>query len=355
MNLTADRPKFFLSKSGKIPLPIFFPDATRAVVRTLDSLDIAGTITPGILVNTYHLFKNPGKNLIKNTKGVGGFMNWKGALISDSGGFQILSLPNTITDKGVTFKAENEPREILTPEKSIDFQHALKTDLMVVLDHFTQPKATRKEAEESIKRTILWAKRCKQEHTKLKSKAYLIAVVQGGSYYDLRKECAKELVKTGFDGLGYGGWPIDENGDFDYQTAKIIADEAPKNYLLYGLGIGKPHEIVNLFKMGYNIFDCVLPTRDARHGRLYVFNALSKNKIDLDSEKFYEYYTPDKEKYYHDLRPVSSACDCLLCSNYSRAYLAHLFRIKDISAMRLSSIHNLRFYSMLMERIRCKI
>jgi len=333
------------------PLPLFFPDATRAVVRTLDSEDIKNTKTPGILVNTHHLIKRPGLSLIKKVGGIKNFMNWQGLAISDSGGFQILSLPNKISDKGVTFKADNEPSEILTPEKSIEFQLALKTDLCVVLDHFTPPGASREVAEETVRRTILWAERSKKEFDRLKGKAYLIGVVQGGSFQDLRKECAKALVKIGFDGLGYGGWPIDKEGHFDYETARTIADMAPKGSFLYGLGIGKPREIVKLNKMGYNIFDCVLPTRDARHKRLYVFNADSIKDINLDNEKFYSYFTPNKEKYYHDLAPVSKACDCLLCRNYTRAYLAHLFRINEISAMRLASIHNLRFYAILMEKL----
>jgi queuine tRNA-ribosyltransferase len=334
------------------PLPLFFPDATRAVDKTLDSEDIKATQTPGVLVNTYHLIKHPGLALIKKAGGIRGFMNWQDLTISDSGGFQILSLPNKITDKGVTFKAENEPSEMLTPEKSIEFQLALNTDLCVVLDHFTPPNASREEAEETVRRTLLWAERSKKEFDRLKGKAYLIGVVQGGSFQDLRETCAKALVKMGFDGLGYGGWPIDSEGNFDYATAETIARVAPKGYFLYGLGIGKPHEIVALTKMGYNLFDCVLPTRDARHKRLYVFKARSIKEINLKEEKFYSYFTPNKEKYYRDLTPVSTACDCLLCTKYSRAYLAHLFRINEISAMRLASIHNLRFYSLLMEKLR---
>ena len=168
---------------------------------------------------------------------------------------------------------------------------------------------------------------------------------------DLRKKCTQELVEIGFDGLGYEGWPITNEGVFNYEVAKIIADNSPGNYLLYGLGIGKPDEIVGCTKLGFQIFDCVLPTRDARHKRLYVYDVDSIDKIDINADKFYSYYVPDKEKYYKDTSPISKACDCLLCKNYSRAYLAHLFRSRETSALRLSTIHNLRFYSLLMEKI----
>ena len=161
-------------------------------------------------------------------------------------------------------------------------------------------------------------------------------------------------MKIGFDGFGYGGWPINDNGDFDYESAKTIAENTPSDYFLYGLGVGKPEEIVELTKMGFNIFDCVLPTRDARHKRLYVYNADSIESINIDKPDFYSFYTPDKEKYYKDTSPVSSACDCTLCRKYSKAYLAHLFRVGDFTAGRLATIHNLRFYSILVEKLQEK-
>jgi queuine tRNA-ribosyltransferase len=236
----------------------------------------------------------------------------------------------------------------------------LKTDLMVVLDDFTPPTASYEVARETVERTILWARRskdefvkkCGEKHLEEKDRPYLIGVVQGGKYLDLRKECTERLVEIGFDGLGYGGWPITEEGNFDFDVPKVIADGSPKDYLLYGLGVGKPQEIVKCFDMGFKIFDCVLPTRDARHRRLYVYNAESIEKIDVHAPGFYSYFVPDKERYYADSERVSSACDCLLCKNYSRAYLAHLFRIEELSALRLSTIHNLRFFSLLMEKLR---
>jgi len=262
-----------------------------------------------------------------------------------------------VDDIGITFYPSKKKKILLTPEKSIDYQIKLKTDLIVVLDDFTPPNATHEEAEITVERTVKWAEKCRVTYDKyyeLGKGPYLIGVVQGGKYPDLRKYCANSLVEIGFDGLGYGGWPIDIEGEFDYESAEVIAKNSPENYLLYGLGIGKPNEIVNLYKMGYQIFDCVLPTRDARHERLYVYNAENIEDIDLNGDKFYSFYVPSKQKYYFLDEPVSTACDCLLCTNYTKAYLAHLFRINEISAMRLASIHNLRFYSILMERLRGK-
>jgi queuine tRNA-ribosyltransferase len=272
-------------------------------------------------------------------------MNFHGGIISDSGGFQINTLGSKVTD-------------LLTPEKSIEFQVAIDTDMVIVLDDFTPTSANYEEAKKTVENTIKWAKKCKSAFTKLtankKEKPYILGVAQGGKYQDLREYCTKELVKIGFDGIGYGGWPINELNEFDYETAQTIANNTPKDYFLYGLGVGKPHEIIKLVKMGYDIFDCVLPTRDARHKRLYVYNAKTIDEIDLDKENFYSYYVPDKQKYYHDTSSVSSACDCLLCSHYSRAYLAHLFRNNEMTAGRLATIHNLRFYSILMEKLRFK-
>lgn len=168
---------------------------------------------------------------------------------------------------------------------------------------------------------------------------------------DLRKECTNELVKIGFDGLGYGGWPVRKDGKFDLKTAEVIAENTPRDYLLYGLGIGKPDDVVKCYELGFEIFDCVLPTRDARHGRLYVYNATSIDKINFKKKNFYSYHIADKTKHLKDTSPISLACDCLLCTRYSRSYLTHLFKSGEMTAPRLATIHNLRFYSLLMEKL----
>jgi queuine tRNA-ribosyltransferase len=358
--------KIFKTKNGNLPLPVFFPDATRAVIRSIDTSDLEKTKTPGILVNTFHLWQELGGDVLDKFGGVGKFMDFSGGVISDSGGFQVMSVIKSgsvkgkITDEGAIFHPTKKTKKILTPEKSVNFQFKLASDMVVVLDDFTDPKSTYEEAKESVERTIAWAKRSKDEFIKIcgqkkikdSVRPYILGVVQGGKYQDLREYCTKELVKIGFDGLGYGGWPIDEAGNFDFESAKTIAENSPEDYFLYGLGVGKPEEIVKCNKLGFNIFDCVLPTRDARHGRLYVYNAHSIDEIDVNKSDFYKFYTPDKEKYFKDETPVSEACDCILCKKYSKAYLAHLFRIGDFTAGRLATIHNLRFYSILMEKLR---
>lgn len=363
------KPKHFKTVTGsRIPLPVFFPDATRAVLKTLDSRDVELTKTPGVLVNTFHLWEGLGKRVLKEFGGVRPFMGWQGGVISDSGGFQLMSLVKAqgtgkVTDEGIVFRPAKNKREVFTPEKSVDFQMEIRPDMVVVLDDFTMPKATREEAEETVRRTLVWArrskeefeKRCEEKGWKGSERPYLLGVVQGGEYLDLRKQCTEELVKIGFDGLGYGGWPIKEDGSFNYEVAQVIRENTPESYLLYGLGIGKPQEIARMVRMGWHVFDCVLPTRDARHKRLYVFKAESMEKIDLSGDDFYSFYVPDKQKHYYDETPVSGACDCLLCTKYSKAYLAHLFRIGDMSAGRLATIHNLRFYSLLMESLRKEV
>ncbi len=349
--------RFFRSVAGDIPLPIFFPDATRGVIRSLDSRDIENTKTPGVLVNTYHLLHDLGEEKMKQIGGVRKLMNFKGGMISDSGGFQLMSLVkknpglSKITEEGIIFRLSQKNTIKLTPEDSIRFQMAMETEMVVVLDDFTPPGASEKEARESVERTYRWAERSKKEFEKVcnekqlskEKRPYLLGVVQGDRHVRLRRESAQGLVSLGFDGLGYGGWPVMDNGEFDYEIATILAEETPKGYFLYGLGVGKPEDIVGCVKLGFNIFDCVLPTRDARHKRLYVF--------DGDEGFDYHYYVP-KEKDLISGEPISEGCDCLLCKNYSKGYLTHLFKIKDASAWRLATIHNLRFYSTLMERLR---
>lgn len=346
--------KYFKHQGGELPLPIFFPDATKGFVKSLDSVDVANTGTPGVLVNTYHLWNELDGETLKTYGDVRKFMKWNGAVISDSGGFQIMSLvkkgviKGKITDEGVVFYPGRNRKKVFTPEDSVRYQLELGTDLVVVLDDFTDPEVGRGGAQESVDRTIVWAERSKIEFEKVckekryidSERPYLIAVVQGGEYKDLRKECTQRLVEIGFDGLGWGGWPFVE-GKLNFDSAQIIAENVPEDYLLYALGIGKPEDIVACFALGYTIFDCVLPTRDARHGRLCVW-----------SDDFYTYFDAKAGKHSQDTNPVSLNCNCHLCTNYSRGYLYHLFKMKDPLTFRLASIHNLTFYSQLMEKLR---
>ncbi|OGE23626.1 hypothetical protein A2688_00495, partial [Candidatus Daviesbacteria bacterium RIFCSPHIGHO2_01_FULL_38_8] len=283
------------------------------------------------------------------------FMSWSKPFITDSGGFQVLSLIHNrknngeINDKGLIFLDENKQKVHFNAEKSIQTQISLGADILICLDDCTKPDAPLKSQEESVQRTITWANRCKDEFIKLtkdmEEKPLLFAVIQGGNEKALRKKCAQELLKIGFDGYCYGGWPVDETKTFLTEILNFTASLIPDNFPKYAMGVGKPQDIVNCFKMGYNMFDCVIPTREARHKKLYRF---TENNL-------YETISLQKAVFKNSTEPVSKYCDCLTCQNYSLGYLYHLFKINDLLAFRLATIHNLRFYSRLMEILKDQI
>ena len=298
-------------------------------------------------------------------------MGWPGFAITDSGGWQLLSLVHKdkkfgkITDKGVVFYkgslGENK-KLVFTPEKSTQLQFDIGADIIICLDDCPGKNASKKETKEAADRTILWAQKCKAEYqSQLKkrkiaahNRPLLLAVVQGGNDKKLRAKCAKELVKMGFDGYGWGGWTTDETGKLNLNIAKFIVQQLPPESIKFALGVGYPWNIIDCFKLGYHIFDCVLPTRDARHKRLYVWqkNPDKTNILKANSRNLFAYFYPDKQKYAAGIKPVDPFCDCLLCQNYSRAYLNHLFKIGDSLAWRLATIHNLRIYTKLIELLR---
>jgi queuine tRNA-ribosyltransferase len=337
--------------SGTVKLPAFFPDATSGVVKGVDSTDLKNCKMPGIVVNTYHILRRSMVKTITDLGGIHKYMNWSGPIISDSGGFQAMSLIRankklgTIHKDKIIFRLENK-KIILTPEKCIQIQLQLGSDIVMCLDDCTRPEDSLEEQEKSVERTISWARKCKAEFDKHKKNALIFGIIQGGNNKELRKYCAEELLKCGFDGYGFGGWPIDEKGnlvtDILKLTAKLMLDNLPK----YAMGVGKPENIVTCSKIGYNLFDCVLPTRDARRKRLYIL------KNDPNKKDFYEHIYLQDKKHFKDPNPVSKTCDCHCCKNYSRAYLYNLFKLEDPLAIRLATIHNLRFYSRLMEYLR---
>lgn len=339
-----------------LPLPLFFPDATRGFVRALSWDDVRAVHLPGILVNTFHLLREQGEARTKTVGGIRPLIGWDGAIISDSGGFQVMSIAKKgsgrVTDEGVVFVLD-QVEHLLTPEVSIQYQLTMKTDLCVVLDDFTPPNATYLEAQETVRRTTLWAKRCRAQFDALthSPKPYLIAVVQGGAYPDLRLQSLTELMEIGFDGYGYGGSVLKSDGSFDLETAALIAHHAPTDALLYGLGIGKPADIVACYQLGWQIFDCVLPTRDARHKRLYTYTAQDTPSINVLVPNFSTTYNPTHASHQTESIPVSSACDCELCLHYTRSQLYALWKAKDPAVLRLATIHNLRFYAILMEKL----
>lgn len=348
---------------GDITLPTFFPDGTKAVVKGVDSTDLLEAKVEGLVINTYHLLVNSLGEKMEKFGGVHNFMNFQRPIITDSGGFQVMSLVHDhpemgkIDDNGITFKWDRQ-RIVLTPEKSIELQLKLDTDIAIVLDDCTRPNQALKDQEKSVERTIAWAKRSKEEFIKLikgkKQRPLLFAVVQGGKNKKLRKKCAEELIKIGFDGYCYGGFPVDSEGKFMTDILKYTAKLLPPDKPKYALGVGRPEDIVACSKMGYGIFDCVIPTREARHRKLYIWKKDPQNSLPPQGWKaiFYDSLYIESGKYAINSSPISKFCDCLTCQNYSRAYLHHLFKIGDTLAVRLATIHNLRFYSQLMEGLK---
>lgn len=345
--------------SGELTFPVFFPDATRGFVKSLDTNDLDACGVEGIVVNTIHLQSKPGLSTIKNAGRIHEFISWDKPVLSDSGGFQVFSFINSgasgdISKNGFTYKLDGEDKKReLTPEKCIRIQLKLGADIIYCLDYCTHPSAPYDVHQESVRLTIDWAKRCKKEYNKLTAtfkdknrKPLLFAIVQGGDHPDLRKRCAEELLSIGFDGYGFGGWPINDNGTL-IDAVQVVADLIPEEFPTHGLGIGKPENLADAYKMGYDIFDCVIPTRDARHKRLYVFNGNS-----LQKGNFYDYVYIGDEKYMKDPAPVEEGCDCLTCTRFSRGYLNHLFSTGDPVSARLASIHNVRFYTRLIAKIR---
>ena len=352
---------------GPLHLPVYFPDATRGVVRTVDSQDLEACGVQGLVVNVFHLSSRPGAGLIKRAGGIHSFMAWRRPVASDSGGFQLMSMIRenprygTITRRGIHFTDIDGSRKkvLFTPERSIRLQFDLGADLMVCLDDCPSPDATPEEVEASVERTIHWAQRCRAEFDRqLKARRFsdgprplLFGVVQGGYDKEMRTRCARALLPLGFNGFGFGGWPLTPDGelaaDILAHTASLTPDHLPR----FALGVGKPEHIVRCTGMGWRIFDCVLPTRDARHGRLYTFDAASLDAVNLQAPGFYRFVYIRDEKHKRQQGPVSAACDCPCCQHYSLSYLHHLFDVGDPLGLRLATLHNLRFYTQLLERI----
>ncbi len=348
---------------------MFCPDGTRGVVRGLDVLDLKTCGIQGVIVNTLHLMLSPGDAQISRLGGIKKFMSYDGTVISDSGGFQVFSMITRkqvwgrITEEGLLFEAVADgakKRYLLTPEKSIEVQFNLGSDMMVVLDYFTPPQGSLYEQTRSVTWTTQWAHRSKAEFErqlkvrKIKEadRPALLGVIQGGFDKKMRAKSARELIDIGFDGYGFGGWPINAQGKFDYGIFKYVAGLMPQASIKFALGVGKPWDIVQGVKFGYHIFDCVIPTRDGRHGRLFVFRKeLNRSSMKLNRGDLDEIFIT-KSKYARDLNPISKFCTCLTCKTYSRAYLHHLFKIKDTLAYRLATIHNLTHYSTLLKHLR---
>ncbi|HHZ18129.1 MAG TPA: tRNA guanosine(34) transglycosylase Tgt [Acholeplasmataceae bacterium] len=324
---------------GSFPTPMFMAVGTQATVKTLTREELEAAGARIILGNTYHLWTQPGHELIREAGGLHKFMNWPHPILTDSGGFQVFSLAKLrdIGEEGVTFRHHKSGAPLyLSPELSIEIQNALGSDIMMVLDECPPYPASYEYMQKSVARTIRWAERCKNAHRN-PDRQGLFGIVQGGEYRDLRELCARELVALDFDGYAIGGLSVGEPKEIQNRVLAETTPLLPENKPRYLMGVGSPGMILDAVERGVDIFDCVLPTRIARHG-----TAMTRRGRLIIRNKEFE----------HDHRPLDPGCDCYTCKNYTKAYLRHLFKAQEMLGYRLLSIHNVRFLLWLAERIR---
>ncbi len=354
--------------SGTVALPAFLPDATLGVVRSVDSADLESVGVEALVMSVFHLMQKPGSSTIAALGGLHKMAGWTRPIVTDSGGFQAYSMIRqnakfgSLGDNGIRFKPEGSDRDfLLTPEKSIQLQLAYGGDIVVCLDDCTHVQDSDAEQRLSVERTLRWAKRCKEEFLRQiaqpnrrieTARPLIYAVVQGGGDPVLRRQCAEALLEIGFDGYGYGGWPLDAEGNLVREMLSLCREMIPSAFPMHALGIGHPQSIVDCAAMGYGTFDSALPTRDARTGRLYVFGS---DPCDADfrlTGKWFKTLYIDDDKHFKKDCPVSPGCDCPVCRRYSVGYLRHLHKCGDTLYFRLATMHNLRFMTMLMDLLR---
>lgn len=324
---------------GTYDTPMFMPVGTQATVKTLSPEELKAVDSGIILSNTYHLWLRPGEDIIDKAGGLHKFMNYDGPILTDSGGFQVFSLanPKDITEEGVTFKSHiNGDKLFLTPELSITIQNKLDSDIAMSFDECPPASATREYMEKSIERTLRWAARGKAAHNNpLQS---LFGIVQGGYFEDLRKYSAIETVKLDFDGYSIGGVANDnESKEEMYKAVEYTTPYMPKDKLRYLMGVGDPIDLIEGVIRGVDVFDCVIPTRLARHGHAYT----KHGKINLKNAKYKE-----------DFTPLCESCDCYACQSYSKSYIRHLLVANETFGARLLSIHNINFLINITKEIR---
>lgn len=351
---------------GIVPTPFFMPIATKASVKTLDGADILNLGAKIILSNTYHLLLRPGEEVIRAAGGLHKFINWNGAILTDSGGYQIFSLAKQrkITEDGAIFRSHIDGKKfLLTPEKALRFQKVLGSDIIMALDVCTPYPCEEKEALRAVETTANWAKRTKKTAAKSLSvspfekgrEQQVFGIVQGSVYKDLRLRSAKDLVDLDFDGYAIGGLAVGEPRKTMFEILEYLVPELPEDKPRYLMGVGQPEEIVEAVRRGVDMFDCVLPTRNARHGLLYVWNKAPFNSpFEKGGQRgiFYKTLHITNEKFKKDFSPPDKNCSCPTCKNYTRAYLRHLFSVNEPLAARLATMHNVHFYLELMEKIR---
>ncbi|MEA1973128.1 MAG: tRNA guanosine(34) transglycosylase Tgt [Candidatus Cloacimonadota bacterium] len=320
-----------LTPHGTIKTPIFMPVGTRATVKSVAPHELKDLGAQIILGNTYHLFLRPGHELIKQAGGLHKFMSWDKPILTDSGGFQVMSLSGLrkITKEGVRFQSHIDGSyHMFTPEGVIEIQNAIGADIIMSFDECPPFPATKKYVADSLQTTLDWAKRGKKVH-KSTDKQALFGIVQGGIYQDLRKESAERLMEMDFPGYSIGGLAVGENKEDMFRITEFLNPILPKNKPRYLMGVGTPADLLNNIANGVDMFDCVMPTRNARKGTIFTRNG----RMIIKAARFKT-----------DFDPIDSECSCYTCQNFSRAYIRHLLSVNELLAARLTSIHSLHFY-----------
>jgi len=338
---SAARAGEIVTPHGTIKTPCFMPVATAGAIRCLDFDSLAEIGAEICLGNTYHLHLRPGDELIRQSGGLHQFINWPRPILTDSGGFQVYSLAKTrrITPRGVHFQSHIDgSRHFLSPEKSIQIQQNLGSDIMMVFDECPPSTSTYEYTSKSLDLTIKWARRSKKAHTN--PDQALFGIVQGGLFKDLRLKSAAQLQEIGFDGYAIGGLAVGESHQDMYKVLKYTVPALPTDKPRYLMGVGTPENIKKAVSLGVDMFDCVLPTRNARHGFLYTSTGIVRIK---------------QAKYKKDFAPLDSRCSCPTCRHYSRAYLRHLIINNEPMSMYLNTLHNLSYYLNMMQDIRNSI
>ena len=340
-DVTGARTGILSTAHGVFETPMFMPVGTQATVKTVIPEELYEIGTGVILVNSYHLYLRPGAEIVKKAGGLHHFMNYHRGILTDSGGYQVFSLTplRTITDEGVYFSSHIDgSRHFLDPEKVIAIQEDLGADIIMCFDECSPYPCTYEDALRAVERTSRWAERCVSARTR-KDQA-LFGIIQGNVYDELRIESAKDLISMGFDGYAVGGLSVGEPKEDMYRILNIMDSVLPQDRPRYLMGVGAPEDLVEGVKRGMDMFDCVLPTRLARHGTVYTRRGklVIKNAI-----------------YREDFRPLDEECSCYVCRSYTRAYLRHLFKAGEILGLRLLTYHNIYFLIKLMENIRSAI
>ncbi len=317
---------------GAIETPVFMPVGTQGSVKALSQEDLYDVNAQIILGNAYHLYLRPGTETLEAAGGLHRFMGWERPILTDSGGFQVFSLGhlNKVTPDGVTFQSHIDgSRHVLSPEKAVDIQISIGSDIMMCFDECTAYPATREAATESLRMTADWAARCKARWTERGVNAQaLFGIVQGSTYEDLRQESAQRTVEIGFPGYAIGGVSVGESKEEMVAAVEWTAPLLPREKPRYLMGVGPPEDILEAVERGVDMFDCVLPTRNARNGSLIT----SQGRVNIKNAV-----------YGRDFGPLDPGCGCVVCGKYSRAYLSHLYRSGEISALRLNTLHNVSF------------